>query len=72
MTQVGQGAIVIATIASVTIMAVAGKIDATTAVSVVLGVAGIGSGVSVAAHTVQTVTATREPATPPRESDHVG
>lgn len=72
MAQVGQGAIVIATIASVTVMVVAGKVDALTALSVILGVAGIGSGVSVAAHTVQSVTAQREPITPPSEPDHVG
>lgn len=71
MAQVGQGAIVIATIAAVTVMAIAGKIDATAALSVILGVAGIGSGVSVAAHTVQTVTTAREPAQPPQENAHV-
>lgn len=72
MAQVGQGAIVIATIASVTVMVVAGKMDAVAALSVILGVAGMGSGVSIAAHTVQTVTTTKEPTTPPPEGQHVG
>lgn len=70
--QVGQVVTMGLVVAATTVLAVAGRIDATEALSVILGVAGIGSGVSVAVHNLASLTAPREAATPPPEVPRVG
>lgn len=70
MAQVGQGAIVVATIAAVTVMVVAGRMDASVAVGVILGVVGIGSGVSVSAHATEAVATVQAPTTGDQEKTH--
>jgi len=70
--QVGQGVVVVAAIASVTIMVVAGKIDGSVALGVILGAVGIGSGATVGVHAASLAVAAKEPVTPPQEAPHVG
>lgn len=59
--QIGQGAVVVAVIASVTVMVVAGKIDAVAGLSVILGAVGMGSGATIGVHASSVVAATQAP-----------
>lgn len=76
MAQIGQGAVVIAVIAAVTVMVVAGKIDAVAGLSVILGAVGMGSGATIGVHASSVVAATQAPPTAapevPRVPDVVG
>lgn len=75
-TQVGQVVTVGMVVAATTVLAVTGKIDATTAVAVILGVTGIGSGASVAVHAQALPPANSAPSVAPQEAprgdQHVG
>lgn len=71
MAQIGQGAVVIAVIAAVTVMVVAGKIDAVAGLSVILGAVGMGSGATIGVHAASVVAATQAPPTAAVEAPHV-
>lgn len=69
--QVGQAAVTVATIAAVTVLAALHQVDAMEALAVVLGVAGVGSGVSVAVHKLAAPIFVKTSAPPTPEVPHV-